>query len=63
LVLKRGCSAKISVNDPNRDYLIDLAVKIETQIFAGMKKRPKDVANNIEPIMKELRSFTLLEHS
>lgn len=55
----KGATKKISVNDPNRDNLIELAVKIEEQIFSGMKKKPSDVVT--EHYMKELRSFNLLE--
>jgi Pyruvate phosphate dikinase, AMP/ATP-binding domain len=55
----KGAQKKISVNDPNRDRLIDIAEKIEEQIFAGMKKKPSEV--NPSQYMKDLRSFSLQE--
>ena len=56
----KGAKKKISVNDPNRDNLIELAVKIEEQIFSGMKKKPTEVVT--EQYMKDLRSFNLLDN-
>ncbi len=56
----KGAQKKISVNDPERDKLIELAVKIEGQIFEDMKKKPNNVIIN-ELYVKDLRNFNLLE--